>query len=191
MPPKLKFTKEEIVSAALDIVRASGIKSLTARGLGARLGISSRPIFTAFQNMEEVQQETQKAAREVYNRYIDIGLSQIPAFKGVGMQYLRFSKEEPKLFELLFMTENTTTSSLEGILPAIDDNSHRILSSIQQGYGLSRDISLRIYKSMWIYTHGIACLCATKVVSLDENEIDRLLTEVFIGLLMKMKSEEA
>ncbi len=34
MPPKAKFTKEEIVGAALDIVRESGMDGLTARALG-------------------------------------------------------------------------------------------------------------------------------------------------------------
>ena len=38
MPPKPKFTREEIVAAALDIVRERGLKGLTARDLGARLG---------------------------------------------------------------------------------------------------------------------------------------------------------
>ncbi len=35
MPPKPKFTKEEIVQAALGIVSKSGIETLTAKELGA------------------------------------------------------------------------------------------------------------------------------------------------------------
>ena len=54
MPPKARFSKEEIVSMALQITREHGIGAVTARELGARLGSSARPIFTVFQNMEEV-----------------------------------------------------------------------------------------------------------------------------------------
>lgn len=46
MPPKQKFTKEEVVNAALEITRRDGINALTARRLGAELDSSSRPIFT-------------------------------------------------------------------------------------------------------------------------------------------------
>ena len=46
MPPKPKFTKEEIVAAALELVSANGIEALTARELSAYLGSSARPIFT-------------------------------------------------------------------------------------------------------------------------------------------------
>ncbi len=190
MPPKNKFERDEIIGIALDFVRKNGMKALTARKLGEELGTSSRPIFTAFQNMEEVQQEIEKAARDVYNRYIDRGLAEEPSFKGVGMYYFRFAKEEPKLFELLFMNENKVTSSLADILPAIDDNSDKILSSIQVPYGLTKEKSLKLYQSLWIFTHGIACLCATNVVSMTEEEVSELLTEIFIGQLIKIKSEE-
>lgn len=66
MPPKAKFTKEQIVNAALDIIRENGTSELTARALGKRLGSSACPIFTVFDNMEEVLTETVKAAKILY-----------------------------------------------------------------------------------------------------------------------------
>ena len=62
MPPKPRFTREEITEAALTLVSRKGIDALTARELGAFLGSSSRPIFTKFQNMEELYVEVVKAA---------------------------------------------------------------------------------------------------------------------------------
>lgn len=55
MPPKSKYTKEEIVNVALNMVREKGADSLTARDLGARLETSARPIFTALENMEDLK----------------------------------------------------------------------------------------------------------------------------------------
>ena len=55
MPPKAKFTKDEILNTALNITREQGIDAVTARELGARLGSSPRPIFTIFKSMEEVK----------------------------------------------------------------------------------------------------------------------------------------
>jgi len=190
MPPKQKFTKEEIITAALNLVRKNGIMSLTARGLGAELGTSSRPIFTAFRNMEEVHKETIQAARGVYNSYAKKGLSEDNAFKGVGMQYINFAKEEPWLFGLLFMTAGEIILTLNDILSTIDDNSEIIRNFIEKTYCLSQDLSDRLYQDLWIFTHGIACLCATGVSHLSEEEVSRLLTEVFTGVLIKLKSEE-
>ena len=47
MPPKAKYTREEIVQIALDLVAARGIDALNARNLAAALGTSTRPVFTA------------------------------------------------------------------------------------------------------------------------------------------------
>jgi len=189
LPPVPKFNKVKIITAALNLVRRVGLAGLTARGLGVELGTSSRPIFTAFRNMEEVQNETMLAARDLYNGYVDKGLSADNAFKGVGMQYIRFAKEEPQLFRVLFMTANETSFSLDNVLPAIDDNSGKILTSIKNTYGLSQKLSYKLYQNLWIFTHGIACLYATGVSQLTEEEASARLTEVFTGLLIQIKIE--
>ena len=62
MPPKPKFSREEIVQAALKIVSEKGVEALTAKELGQALGSSARPIFTVFKNMKEVQDQVRAAA---------------------------------------------------------------------------------------------------------------------------------
>ena len=178
------------MTAALTLARREGIAAITARGLGAELGVSSRPIFTAFRNMEEVLQETAKAARDMYNAYVEKGLAETPAFKGVGMQYFRFARNEPKLFEWMFMSANDNSVTFSDILPAIDDKSDMILDSIQTAYGFSRENAYRLYQILWIFTHGLACLHISGICRLEEDEVSKLLTEVFTGMFIKLKSEE-
>lgn len=55
MPSKPKYTKEEIINVALGMVRENGADPLIARDLGAKLKTSARPIFTAFENMEDLK----------------------------------------------------------------------------------------------------------------------------------------
>lgn len=187
MPPKAKFTKEEIIDAAFELVRCDGFSALTARALGTRLGSSARPIFTVFDSMEDVQQAVIDAAKALYKEYIQRGLGDTPAFKGVGTQYILFSVNEPKLFGLLFMKEHTDVPELSTVLPIIDENYDKILSSVRDGYGISMEDSERLYRHLWIYTHGIASLCATKMCRFTAEEISVMMTEVFIALLKSIK----
>lgn len=188
MPPQAKFSREEIIKAALSIVREEGMEALTSRALGTRMGSSARPIFTVFQNMEQVQQAVTEASKRLYNEYVWKGLSEKPAFKGVGTQYILFSIHEPKLFQLLFMTERKQVPSLSSVLPLIDENYDQILLSIQKEYGLDRFSAEKLYRHLWLYTHGIATLCATKMCCFTGEEISEMMTEVFISLL---KNERA
>ena len=52
MPPKVKFTKEEIVKASLLLVRERGADALNARELAGRLQCSTQPFFSNFETME-------------------------------------------------------------------------------------------------------------------------------------------
>ena len=61
MAPSVKFTKEEIVEAALSVARAGGIGSLTARSLAAELGASTRPMFTYFETVDELKHKNHMA----------------------------------------------------------------------------------------------------------------------------------
>lgn len=189
MPPKAKFTKDEIIEAAVGIVREEGFSALTARVLGARLGSSARPVFTVFQGMEEVQQAVIRRAKEIYGEYVEEGLSDDIPFRGVGTQYILFSIREPKLFQLLFMKEQKKMPELSGVLPLIDDNYGKILLSIEQSYGLKGSSAERLYRHMWIYSHGIAALCATGMCRFTGEEIKGMLAEAGKGILKNMKGE--
>lgn len=188
MPPKAKFSREEIIDAAINIVREDGFDALTSRALGTKLGSSARPIFTVFQNMEEVQQEVIITAKQKYREYISKGLSQDLAFKGVGMEYILFSINEPKLFQLLFMTEQSQIPDLTGVLPLIDDSYEQILRSIQSGYGIDKSSAEILYRHLWIYTHGIATLCATNMCRFTDEEVSSMIRQVCISILKSIKA---
>ncbi len=188
MPPKAKFSKEEIVDTAISIVRLNGMEGLTARALGVALGSSARPIFTVFQNMEEINQAVVKASRALYCEYVETGLSEDIPFKGVGMAYINFAAKEPKLFQILFMAEQKQIPDVNSILLLIEDNYEKILLSIKDSYKIDGICAQRFYHHLWIYTHGIASLCATKMCSFSEDEISEMLTEIATGILIKMKA---
>lgn len=189
MPPKAKFSREEIIEAALEIVKEYGADTLTARALAEKLGSSARPIFTVFQSMEEVQEAVLASAKTLYKQYVERGLQENPAFKGVGTQYILFAVNEPKLFQLLFMTEQEGVPNLAGILPLIDESYAAILLSIEKGYGLDSASAEKLYRHLWIYTHGIAALCATKMCRFTGEEISTMMTEVFMSLLRKIRED--
>lgn len=183
MPPKAKFTQEEIIDAGLAILRERDLSAVTAREIGNCLGSSARPIFTVFENMGEVLDGVKKKAREIYSEYVQQGLQQSPAFKGVGQAYIRFAMKEPKLFALLFMRKQSGDIGVSKILPEIEDHYADIVSSITDNYPVSTDDAIVLYRHLWIYSHGIATLCATSMCRFTQEEISTMLTDVFKALL--------
>ena len=62
MAPRVKFTRDEMVQAALSVVKAKGISAITARAIADELGVSTQPVFTCFNTMEEAKREVRAAA---------------------------------------------------------------------------------------------------------------------------------
>ena len=107
MPPKAKFTRQEIVDAAVEIARRAPLEAVTAQELASVLGTSTRPVFTYFRTLEEVRAAVVEEAGKIFGRYVERGLSMNPPFKGYGMETIRFAREEPNLFRLLFLRRLT------------------------------------------------------------------------------------
>ena len=189
MPRSFLFTREEIVQAALSLTREGGIGAVTARALGARLGTSSKPIFSLFQSMDEVQQAVLQAADEVYHAYLreHMARGDYPPYKASGMAYIRFAKEERELFKLLFMRDRT------GETPAEDPQLGELLRLISEKTGLSLDEARQLHLEMWVFVHGIATMVATSYLdwyAWDEPLISSVLTDAYLGLTHRFRSGE-
>ena len=187
MPPKNRFTKNEIVDAALDITRKEGFRSVTARALGTKLDSSPKVIFGLFTNMEELQQEVLKAANDLYQRYLqeDMATGKYPPYKASGMAYIRFAKEETELFKLLFMR---TRTKKEAEQPS--DEMDEILALIQKNTGLTAEQALYFHLEMWVFVHGIATMLATSYLELDTETISAMLTDMYMGLKNRFQESE-
>jgi len=179
MPPRFKFTKNEITNAALNVIRKEGLSGLTARALAAELGCSVKPIFGLFKNMEEVQKEVIKAADTLYQGYLkeDMEKGEYPPYKASGMAYIRFAKEEKELFKLLFMRDRSVEK--------IEENEKEIrplLQLIQKDIGMSEQEAHTFHIEMWIFVHGMATIIATNYLDLDEAYISKVLTDAYKGI---------
>ena len=188
MPPKAKFTKEEIIATALAIVKEQGIEALTARSLAKKLESSARPIFTVFASMEEVQTEVRSEAMNVFESYAETAAEYTPVFKQIGIQMIQFANREPKLFQLLYMQEHNDSKCFEEHLKYLGDTGELCLTVLEQEYALTRKEALALFKQVWIFTYGVCVLCATGACRFKEAEIQEMLSREFVSMLVLIKN---
>lgn len=181
MPPKAKYTKEQITDVAYEMVRKYGEDFLSARNLATELGTSTAPIFTSFSSIEEVQLAVAEKAKKLYQTYLEEGLKQTPPFKGAGLKYIQFAKDEPKLFKLLFMRSDDTEDATH-YFPAKDENEPRVRSTVEASYGMDEEKAKNLYNHLSVYTHGLAVLYAQGRCVFTDEDVSRMLTEVFTAL---------
>lgn len=179
MPPKVKITKEDVINAAVDIVRESGAEALNARIIASVLKCSTQPVFSNFATMDELRLAVVERADKICGEYIkrEIENGKFPTYKASGMAYIRFAREEKELFKLLYMRDRTNET-----VPESNELGDKMESIVQSNTGLNGDTAKLFHLEMWAYVHGIATMVATGFENLDGELVSRMLTDVYQGL---------
>ena len=180
------FTKDEITNAGLDLVREKGFAAVSARALGDKLGTSSRPVFSYFENMSDVQKGIIAAAEEIYISYVreDMSSGKYPPYKASGMAYIRFAREEKELFKLIFMRDRSKEETKE-----FSPEREMLIELISTQVNISKEEASLFWLEMWAYVHGIATMIATGYLDWDEELVSKSLTDAYIGLKYRYENK--
>lgn len=185
MAPKNKFTKKEMIEAAMQVVRDKGFEGLTAKTMADELGTSTQPIFTAFGSMDTVKQEVYTSAVRVYDNYVDEGLKEKIPFFGVGMQYIRFAWEEPELYRLLFLTQaqNQEYSAMK----TMQHLQELVRPTLVNIYHISAEEADLYFRDLWFVVHSLSTLIVTGDCPYSDQEIGQILTGFSISICKSIK----
>ena len=189
MAPKFKFTKEEVLSVTIDFIRENGIEALTARELAKKLDSSTKVIFSLFSNMKNLEDEAKFAAENIFSEKVNLALKDDSPFKRLGVEYILFSKNEPKLFQWLFMKKGIEVESFKDFLPMRDYEYKSVIESVDEEYKISIENSKKLYEHLFIYSHGIATLTVTGIYNFTPTEIIEYMTEVTKSLIVQYSKE--
>ncbi len=187
MPPKPKYTKEEIVAAAYEITRQKGIDAVVAREVGKCLNTSSSPIFTIWSSMEELREEVRSLAKEKYREYMADIFDYSPSFKEFGMRCVSFAAEEPNLFRLLFLTKGKEHSPYARFKQEFEGIFIPLVEEIMNQFELSKPDAENLLNEMIIFANGISAYVITDKSSFSKEAVSRHLSRVCIGIVITDK----
>ena len=190
MPPKTQYSAETIIDGAIRITRREGFSAVTARRLGKELNCSVKPIFTAFENMEELAAATIQAANKIFTDYMR-GPYKKQSFMRVGLRWIQFAREEPRLYQLLFMPVSKGKRMLTplNISTNFGELTNKIVPIICREFDLGEDYALKLYNQMILHAHGIACLIASGETDFTEQSIREIFSETAEGLILYYKAK--
>lgn len=190
MPPKAKITKEMILNTVLEITRETGFETVNARSIANKLQCSTRPIFTCYENMEELKKEFLTFAYEYYEQYVinyrnTVQISPCLIFP---LSYIEFAQEETNLFKLLFINDmDLNMTEAKDFYKEIDNEKRAKLFSDTIGIELER--AKVIFLDLFLYSHGIAVLSATKKLALNRDNAEKMVKNILSSFIKQEKPD--
>ena len=185
MAPKNKFTREEMVAAAVQVVRKNGAASLTAKSLAGELGTSTQPVFTCFGTMDTAKAEVYAAAGRLFDDYLAESMKEEVSFFGFGMQYIRFVQEEPELYRLLFLMRPNDLGS--GAFATMRHMQEIVRPSLVETYHISEQEADRYFRDLWLVVHSLSTLIVTGECPYSDREIGQILTGFSVSIFKAIK----
>lgn len=187
MPSVVRIQKGDIINAAYEIVKEKGMEGINAREIAKKLKCSVQPIFYQFSNMEELKQAVFEKIYELYREYMLSGVNGNEAYKSMGNSYVKFARDYPEFFKLIFMQKSKMNS--ENFV-TIDHLGNKIIETGQSFTGLTFEEQKEFHLKVWVFTHGIATLIVTKTIEFTDEEIDELLASTVRQMLKGYKMEK-
>lgn len=190
MPPKPKITKEMILDTVLGITRETGFEAVNARSIANKLQCSTRPIFTCYENMDELKKEFLDFAYQFYEKYVTdySNSANISSCLVLPLSYIEFAQQETKLFKLLFVKDmDLHMAEAKDFYKEIGNEKKAKIFSDEIGIGL--EYAKVVFLDLFLYTHGIAVLTATNKLSLEREDTEKMVTNLLSALIRQEKPD--
>ena len=181
MPARRKIQKEDIIQESVSIVAKEGINALNARKIAKKLGCSTQPLFYIYENMDDLKKDVMNEIVKIFDIEVLKSETGQLEYKDIGINYIRFAKEEPELFKIMFNRKIN-----EGAFDFIDltGSAKTILETISKQTGMSNEDAKQFHLRMWLYVNGIASLAANQTVEFNDGEIAELLKDQYVSMLL-------
>lgn len=183
MSKNVTITKEMILASAFDIVREKGLEGISNRELAKKLNCSIRPIYYQFQNVEELYNELYAEIEKYFYKFLMDNMNDdMPKYKQVGINYIKFAKEEKEFFKILFMSE--VDLGLNDFIAKDMEDFKELSKLIKISTNLNDEDIESFHIKMWIFSHGLATLVASSTLNISDKQLKQLLSLEFQALML-------
>ena len=181
MPAVKKVSRDEIVEAALEVLRDGGFSAVNARSVARKLGCSTQPIYFSFRNMDELKAALIERAVQMHEQRVRDSLraheGNDSRYSSYGMGFVQFAAEEKQLFRWLYLEgEQLGPYQNDILLP-------EVIGVIVEEFGYGEDVARRFHQDMIYFTYGLAILANTGHLPLTETELREAFRREFRALI--------
>lgn len=114
MPPRAKFSRQDIVNTAFQIAESEGFEAITARSVAERLGCSVAPIYVNFENIDDLVEAVVQKAQAISERMLARQTGE-SLFEKLGRASLAFAREYPVLVREFVLKPNPHMAAYETV----------------------------------------------------------------------------
>ncbi len=184
----------KILNAAIRLVAEQGVRQMSFREVARRARVSHQAPYHLFQNAQGIlraiaQEGFSQLTEAMVSSAHAAGADPIRALEAAGVAYVRFARENPGHFRVMFQKALVDIHDKKNPLPE-GAGTHQTLVNLvtaahQAGYGGGHSIEVMTLLC-WSAVHGLACLIVEGTVP----ESDQARVRAVIGALARLSEND-
>jgi len=179
MVRKTVYTREDVVAAGLAVVEKDGVTQFSARRVADELGSSTAPVYSNFENMDELAVAVNQAVVDMLLELTEEKHTEDP-FLNMGVGVLEFARRRPLLYSALFLHSKDDCPAGPRVMETLLERM-ACLPELDRLQPVERILLLR---KVSIFTHGLATMiCNGMADEFSWDELVALLGEVGLAIL--------
>ncbi len=157
MPPKIRFTKDDVIEAAFKTVEENGFNGMSTQKVADMLNSSVQPLYSQFENIDALKRVVAIHTQEIYRNFI-FGKYSDSKCMDPWIGEVLFAKEHPKLYFALFVERNDH----EDLFYEVNKETFDSVCEADELKGLHIELIHSFYRHMQIYIYGLAIMVCNK-----------------------------
>lgn len=163
---KTEKLRKQVFESALKIVESQGAEALNARRLAELSSCSLGSIYNVFGNLDDLRFHLNATILsrlyEVLFRTAEIGISRevslLALFKELGVAYVQFARQNPRLWKTLFEYAPSLSSVPDWYTKRAGEGIYQLCRKLSAAYGISEEKTKRLVGFFWSSVHGISAI---------------------------------
>jgi len=150
-PPRIAFSRDELLEAAFQLVREEGMGKFSARNVAERMKCSVAPVYRVYSSMLEFKHDVLVRIHILLQEYTHKPFTDL-TFLNIGVGMVVFARDETHLFQALFLDKHNFTDILTDFRASVLSR----MEATPSLNSLSRSTLENLLNRLWLFTLGLA-----------------------------------
>jgi AcrR family transcriptional regulator len=153
------YTRENIIDAAVELIRKQGWHQVTTRQIARQMGASTMPIYSHLKSVEDLEQDLRVRVRSMLKEFQLRAYTDQPLLN-LAFGYVVFARDEKHLFRFLYLDrpERMESENLSGMRASFFEQFGEDSPVGQALSAMEEERQDAMIENTWIFTHGLAML---------------------------------
>lgn len=174
MARKKTITREQILTAAYEVVATEGFAHFTARNIAKKMKCSTQPIYLEFKNMDDLKNALFEKIEIYLEKVFSKTLTGEP-FIDMALNYIHFAQNEKVLYRALYVEGHSAATHINQFSKKMFMKKMSEEDNLKK---LDAEKKEALFSSTWIVATGIASLSAGGLITMSDEQIIAMLKAV-------------